>query len=237
VARSIADVADVDHRTLRVPWRQQLRLRLYARTDRRAGLPVGLDAGSTPVLRELVAEFGDACERERARYLADVDGLVTRLGQLDAQVSALIDAHARQSAEVERCTQPPGEEWLAMRYPNEEAMSVSATRERRAVAYRRNVERARSALDDLQQQLDRALAEQADVRTRLRSRAHLARSRVVRLSEFTNRQAAVYRRALIRRHPEREELVRRWSTDLARPPAWLPTDHVLPTTESWGVPA
>ncbi|SFO42624.1 hypothetical protein SAMN05660359_03374 [Geodermatophilus obscurus] len=237
MAGPITDQVDLGYRTLRVTWRQRWRLRWYARADRRAGLPVGLDAGSTPVLHELVVQFGDACERERTRYLADVDNLVVRLGQLEARLSSLEGALVRQADEVRRCAQPPGEEWLAMRYPNEDAMSPSATRERRAVAHRRQLDRARAAQAELQEQLDQALAEQADLRARLRAKADVARSRVVRLSQFTNRQAAIYRRALIRRHPEREELVRRWSTDLARPPAWAATDPILPTTEPSGVPA
>ncbi|SNS42969.1 hypothetical protein SAMN04488107_2515 [Geodermatophilus saharensis] len=235
MAGLITDQVDLGYRTLRIPWRRQLRLRWYARTDRRAGLPVGLDAASTPVLHELVAEFGDACERERTRYLADVDDLVVRSGQVEAQLSALTSALVRQAAEVERCAQPPSEQWLAMRYPNEDAMSPAATRERRAVAHRRQLDRARAAHADLQAQLDAALADQADLKARLRSKADVARSRVVRLSEFTNRQAAVYRRALIRRHAERDELVRRWSTDLARPPAWAAGDPSLPTHEPQGV--
>ncbi|MGY1621060.1 hypothetical protein ACI789_02540 [Geodermatophilus sp. SYSU D00965] len=231
------DQVDFGFRTLRIPLDQRLRLRWYARNDRRAGLPVGLDAATTPVLHELVAQFGDACERERTRYLAEVDPLVVRLGQLEAQVTSLASALARQSDEVARCAQPPTEEWLAMRYPGEEAMTESATRERRMVAHRRQLDRARAAQADVQQQLDEALAERADLQARARAKADVARSRVVRLSKFTNRQAAVYRRALIRRHPEREELVRRWSTDLARPPAWAAVDLSLPTDEPSGVSA
>lgn len=237
MAGAIADQVDLGFRTLRITWRQRWRLRWYARADRRAGLPVGLDAGTTPVLHELVAQFGDACERERTRYLADVDDLVVRLGQLEARLSSLEGALVRQADEVRRCAQPPGEEWLAMRYPQEDAMSPSATRERRAVAHRRLLDRARASQAELQQQLDGALAEQADLRTRLRARADVARSRVVRLSEHTNCQAAVYRRALIRRHRDRDELVRRWNTELARPPAWASGEPSLPITEPQGVPA
>jgi hypothetical protein len=231
VAGPITHEVDVGYRTLRIPLRQRLRLRWYARTDRRAGLPVGLDAATTPVLRELVAQFGDACERERTRYLTDVDGFVVRLGQLEAQLSSLTSALARQADEVQRCMQPPAEEWLALRYPNEDAMTETATRERRAVAHRRQLDRARAVQAGLQRQLDEALAEQADLQARLRARADLARSRVVRLGEFTDRQAAVYRRALIRRHPEREELVGRWNTQLAPPPAWAAVDASLPIDE------
>ncbi|MGY1792817.1 hypothetical protein ACI796_02385 [Geodermatophilus sp. SYSU D00525] len=231
MAGPITHEVDLGFRTLRIPLRQRLRLRWYARTDRRAGLPVGLDAGTTPVLRDLIAQFGDACERERTRYLADVDESVVRLGQLEAQLSSLAAALVRQADEVERCAQPPTEEWLSLRFPNEDAMTETATRERRAVAYRRQLDRARATQADLQRQLDDAVAEQADLRARLRARADVARSRVVRLAEFTDRQAAVYRRALIRRHPERDELVRRWDTQLARPPAWAEADPSLPTTE------
>lgn len=228
---------DRRYRTLRIPWGTRLRLRWYARADRRAGLPVGVSVASTPVLAELVAEYGEACERERTRYLSDADDAAVRLGRIGAELGTLRAALARRTQDAERTAQPPAPAWLARRYPGEEGLPESATRERRAITHQRSVAAARAAQADTQRRLDDVLAEQAHLRARVQARADLARSHVVRARELTHRKAAVYRRALLRRHPQREELVRLWDTELCGLPAWVAPESPLPTTAPSGASA
>lgn len=228
---------DRRYRTLRIPWGTRLRLRWYARADRRAGLPVGVSVASTPVLAELVAEYGEACERERTRCLVDTDPADVRLGQIDAEVRTLRATLERQTQDAERMAQPPAPAWLARRYPGEENLPDSATRERRAVTHQRSVAAARAAQADTQRRLDDVLAEEAHLRAGVQARADLARSHVVRVRELTHRKAAVYRRALLRRHPQREELVRLWDTELCDLPAWVAPEAPLPAPAPSGASA
>jgi hypothetical protein len=60
---------------------------------------------------------------------------------------------------------------------------------------------------------------------------------VLRLVEHADRLAAIYRRALVRRHPQREALVDRWTTELAPPPAWVMTDGLVPSYRLAGADA
>lgn len=120
---STGERLDSSYRSLPVYWPVRWRLIWIARNDRRAGLPIGLDADTTPVLRDLLARRDDACEHERTRYYADIGAIDVRL-------------------------------------------------------------------------------------------ADIARSRVLRLVEYADRLAAVYRRALLRRHPQREVLVTCWASTL-----------------------
>jgi hypothetical protein len=55
---------------------------------------------------------------------------------------------------------------------------------------------------------------------------------VLRYGEFIRRQAALYRRALARRHPDSEVLVHQWQTDFCPPPAWATTDILVPSPEA-----
>jgi hypothetical protein len=236
VSVAASAVQYVDHRylTVRIPWRTRWRLQWYARSDRRAGLPVGLSAESTPALAELVAEYGEVCERERTRYLTIADRLDVRLGTIATELDTLRATLDRQQQDVVRFDRPPAAEWLSRRYPGEELLADAATRERRAVTAQRSVERARAAVQETQRRLDAVLAERADLQAQLRTHADLARSHVVRAREITSRKAAVYRRALLRRHPQREDLVRNWTPELCALPAWADTEIRLPSTEPTG---
>jgi hypothetical protein len=49
--------------------------------------------------------------------------------------------------------------------------------------------------------------------------------------------AAIYRRTLVKRHPEREELVARWTTDICILPDWAAELAPLPSEASMEVPA
>ncbi|SDM17972.1 hypothetical protein SAMN05660642_01764 [Geodermatophilus siccatus] len=237
VALSVTQRVERRYRTLRIPWGIRLRLRWYARADRRADLPVGVSVASTPVLAELVAEYGEVCERERTRCLLDTDPDNVRLGQIDAELLTLRATLARQSEDVERLAQPPAPSWLARRYPGEENLPDSATRERRAVTHQRSVAAARAVQAEIQRRLDDVLAEQAHLAARVRVRTDLARSHVIRARELTHRKAAVYRRALLRRHPQREELVRSWDTELCDLPSWCASETPLPAPAPSGDPA
>jgi hypothetical protein len=237
VALTGAQRIDRRYRTLRIPWSTRLRLRWYARADRRAGLPVGVSVASTPVLAELVAEYGEACERERTACLIDTGSADVRLGQIDAELRTLRATLERQAEDVERMAQPPAPAWLARRYPGEENLPESATRERRAITYQHSVAATRAAQAETQRRLDDVLAEQAHLRAAVQARADVARSHVVRARELTHRKAAVYRRALLRRHPQREELVRLWDTELCDLPTWVAPGIPLPAPAPSGASA
>jgi hypothetical protein len=212
----------------RVPLRVRWRLNRAARLDRRAGLPVGLSAETTPALAELVAQFGYASERERTSFLADEQQLTVQLHRLQAQLRSLQEASRRRVEEVQRLSHETPEAWLSVRYPGESQLSPAATRARRAMAHRRALEAAEARQRQAQQQVDEVLVELADVRARIHRRAEVARSHVLRHRELAHRKAALYRRALLRRHPERGELIRRWTTDICVLPSWAAVISPLP---------
>jgi hypothetical protein len=60
----------------------------------------------------------------------------------------------------------------------------------------------------------------------------VARSRVLRHGDLTRRQAALYRRALVHRHPDAEALAHQWQTDLCPPPAWATAEIPVPSSRA-----
>ncbi|GAB3358891.1 hypothetical protein GCM10027300_30130 [Modestobacter lapidis] len=225
------------YRALPVHWPTRIRLRLHARADRRAGLPLGMDAGTTPVLQDLLARHGDACERERTRYLADVEPLTVELGRLEAELTRARTTVATGRLEHARTAVPPTEAQLARRLAGEQGLPEALVRQRRQTEHDRRVAAAQTAVDEAQQAVDAALARRAQLEARRRHRAEIARSRVLRYGEFIRRQAAIYRRALARRHPDHEALVHQWRDDLFPPPAWAGTDVLVPSSREAGVAA
>jgi hypothetical protein len=189
------------------------------------------------MLRELVALFGHTCERERTDYLSVERRLHTQLRRLDAHIEALEGELARCGAEVERLSHPTPEEWLTVRFPGEENLSPVATRSRRTVAHRRQLGEAKAARDGVQQLVYDALAARSDFRAELQRRAEIARSRVQRHRERAERMAALYRRTLVKRHPEREQLINRWETDICVVPDWAADMALLPSEVSTEMPA
>ena len=227
--------ADGAFRALRVPFRIRLQLRWYARADRRAGLPIGLGPDTTPVLQQLRAKFGDVAERERTRFLAAVEPAAVRLVTVTREIQLMRDELARRSRVVDQYSLPPQEGWLSVRYPGEERLDESAARGRRVVRHWRAADIARKAQEETQQQLDHALIEQAELRASVRGRAEQAVARVLRFGRLIDAEAAIYRRALIRRHPERDALIHRWTTDTCVVPTWAAADALAAAVEGSGV--
>jgi hypothetical protein len=221
------DHVDRAYRAARVSWRTALRLRWYAKFDRRAGLPVGLSPATTPVLRELSAEYGEVCERERGASLADTDAWTIRLREIEATLRALGETLQSRAQTTELYALPPTEEWLSTRYPGETHLPPSATRERRADAHRRRWNAAHQAQVATRAEMDDLLAERAELQSRVTTREEAARSRVRRYRDLTERKAAIYRRALIRRHPQRDQLIGRWTTEAIPLPAWADVEESL----------
>ena len=225
------------YRALPVYWPTRIRLRLHARADRRAGLPLGMDPATTPVLQDLLARHGDACERERTWYLADVEPLAVQLGRLEAELVPLRATVAARTADAARLSVPlPGPE-LTRRLAGEQHLPETLVRQRRQTEHARRVAAAAAAVAQAQRAVDDVLAAQAQLQTRLRHRAEVTRSRVLRYSDSIRRQAAIYRRALARRHPDAEALVHQWQDDLFAPPAWASTDVLVRTSREAGVAA
>ncbi len=224
--------ADTRALSLRVPWRTRWRLARAARTDRRAGLPVGLDAATTPVLAEIVARFGYAAERERTAYLADEQFLAVEVHRLESRHRSLGEELRRRTEDVARLRHQTEGSWLEVRYPGEEGLSLAATRTRRSVAHRRALESAEAARSRAQHEVDDVLVDIAALRARMHRRAEVARSRVLRHRELAHREAAIYRRLLVRRHPERSALINRWTTDICALPAWAESIAPLPSESS-----
>jgi hypothetical protein len=225
------------YRPLHISWSTRWRLESSARTDRRAGLPIGLNSDTTPALRGLVARRNEACEHERTRYLKAVQPLAIRLAQLDADVASLERLLGERAADVDRATARPAERQLTLRHAGEQNLPPALIHRRRETEHRRRADAAIAALADVQQRLDAVRSERAQVEAQRQSRADVARSRVLRYVDHADRLAAIYRRALVHRHPQREALVRAWSTDLAVPPAWVLADELAPSRRTAGAAA
>ncbi|MGY1712595.1 hypothetical protein ACI8AC_24105 [Geodermatophilus sp. SYSU D00758] len=213
-------------------WLTCLRLYWAARSDRRAGLPLGLSAATTPILAELVAEYGEVCELERSRYQSTAGPLAVRLEVLDAELVALEAMLAWQAEEADRLAEDPGEEWLSVRYPGEEELGVTRIRARRMATHRRAAEAAQVAHRETEERRDAVRAEQASLVAERRKLADELRFRVTRAHETTHRLGAVYRKALARRHPEREKLVTTWDAELCTLPPWFGAELPLPGSDA-----
>ena len=198
---------------------------------------MGLSASTTPALHEIAARFGLACERERTRHIADTRHLTVALAQVQADIDSLTATLERQTAELDQLSAPPRDSWMGVRFPGEENLSDAAAQQRRAVRHWTAADMAKAALLETQRQLDAAQAHQAHLEAELTARADVARSRVLRYARIADRKAAVYRRALIRRHAQRDQLVERWTTDLCPIPAWVALEGPLPVIENSGAPA
>ena len=235
--RSKPERYDTSYRSLRIYWPMRWRLLWSARSDRRAGLPIGLSADTTPVLRDLVARRDDACEHERTRYFDAVKPLDVRLAQIDAELISLQRLVAERTDEALRAGVAPTEQQLSLRYAGEQGLAPELVRQRRMTEHERRADAAREAQDDAQHRLDAALAEEAQLGAQRQNRADVARSRVLRYVDYADRLAAIYRRALVRRHPQRDALVSQWRADLFPPPAWVLTDDLTPSHRDTGVAA
>jgi hypothetical protein len=235
--RSKAERFDKSYRSLPIYFPVRWRLRWAARTDRRAGLPIGLSSDTTPVLRDLVARRDDACEHERTRYFAAVKPFDVRLAQIDAELISLQRLLAQRRDEATRAAAIPTEDDLSLRYAGEQDLAPELIRQRRMTEHKRLADAAEAAQHDAQRRLDATLAEEAQLEAQRHNRAQIARSRVLRYVEYADRLAAIYRRALIRRHPQRDALVSQWRADLFPPPAWVVADDLTPSHRDTGVAA
>jgi hypothetical protein len=235
--RSKAEWFDKSYRSLPIYWPVRWRLRWAARTDRRAGLPIGLSADTTPVLRDLVARRDDACEHERTRYYDAVKSHEVRLAQIDTERTALQRLIDARRDEAVRAAVAPTEEQLSLRHAGEQGLVPELIRQRRMTEHKRLADTAKEAQDDAQRRLDAILAEEAQLEAQRQNRADVARSRVLRYVDYADRLAAIYRRALVRRHPQRDALVSQWRADLFPPPAWVLTDDLTPSHRHPGVAA
>jgi hypothetical protein len=235
--RSKAEWFDKSYRSLRIYWPVRWRLQWAARTDRRAGLPIGLSSDTTPVLRDLVARRDDACEHERTRYFDAVKPLDVRLAQIDAELVSLQRLAAERTDEALRAAVVPTEQQLLLRHAGEQGLAPELIRQRRMTEHKRRADAAKEAQDDAQRRLDAVLAEEAQLGAQRQNRADVARSRVLRYVDYADRLAAIYRRSLVRRHPQRDALVSQWRADLFPPPAWVLTDDLTPSHRETGVAA
>lgn len=228
---------DRPYRSLRVYWPTSIRLRWIARVDRRGGLPLGLSPATTPILHELITWHDDVCEHERTSCLADVEAIQVRLSEIGIELRALQRQVESLAAAAERAAVPLTEDQLSVRLAGEHNLAETVTRRRRSTTHQLAADAARDLLLAARHDLDTTLAEQAQLETRRVHRWEVARSRVLRYGQFTRRRATIYRRALVRRHPQREQLVQQWQTELCTTPDWALPGAGEPTIVSTGVAA
>ena len=222
--RSRTGAVDRRYRALRIWWPTSVRLRWQARADRRAGLPLGLEPGTTPVLQGLVARHDDACERERTRFHVDTARRRRPPPAVGAALPAAVDVLVVRKDEVARAAEPLTAELLAQRLAGEQDLDPTLVRQRRQTTHDRVLARAREAREQAQHAVDALLTEQAELTARVQNRFDVARSRVLRYGDLMDRQAALYRRTLVRKHPDREALAHDWDTALCPAPSWVLTD-------------
>jgi hypothetical protein len=135
-----------------------------------------------------------------------------------------VDVLVVRADEVARASEPLTAEQLAQRLTGEQGLDATLIRQRRQTTHDRALAQARAAHQQAQHALDALLTEQAELTARVQNRLDVARSRVLRYGDLMGRQAAVYRRALVRKHPDREALAHDWDTELCPAPRWVTTD-------------
>ena len=156
-------------RTLRIYWPTRWRLLRAARVDRRAGLPIGLNADTTPLLRDLLARRDETCEHERTRYFTDVQPFDVRLAQIDTELTALRRLVDERTQEAVRLATAPTERQLSLRNAGEQDLPVELVRQRRTAEHRRTADAAVAAQGDAQRRLDETLRERAQVAASVRT--------------------------------------------------------------------
>ena len=144
---------------------------------------------------------------------------------------------AERTDKALRLVEGPTELQLTVRHAGEQGLASELVRQRRMTEHKRLADAAKEAQDDAQRRLDATLAEEAQLQAQRQNRADVARSRVLRYVDYADRLAAIYRRALVRRHPQRDALVSQWRADLSPPPAWVLTDDLTPSHRETGVAA
>lgn len=226
---------DASYRSMRIYWPTRWRLISAARADRRAGLPIGLSPETTPVLRGLVTKHDEVCERERTRLLADTESLEVRLAQLEAQLSAMQRSLVSRTTEAELASRSLSDDELSRRRAGEEGLPDTLVRQRRLAEHQKAVAAAEVARLDAQEILDRACEEQARLQEQRQQRLEIASSRALSYGDHTQRLAAIYRRALAKRHPQRERLADQWQSDICPPPPWAVLDALVPSSRATGV--
>jgi hypothetical protein len=234
---SRAGRADATYRSLSIYWPERWRLLWHARNDRRAGLPVGVDVASTPVLRDLVTRHDDVCERERADCCSDIEPLDVRLAQLDTQIPALerdVEVYEQEARDAEAAITDRA---LSLRHAGEQGLAEELVRDRRRRELRRIADAAHARQTEFERRLTATREERAELWTKRQARIDIARSRALRFGDHTQRLAAIYRRALLRRHRQRAALVEQWQTDICPSPAWVVADDFLPSARPVGVVA
>lgn len=235
ITRSETERVDRPYRALPVSLPVRIALQLHARADRRAGLPLGMGSATTPVLQALTARHGDACERERTRFLADVRPINVRLGLLDAELPSLRATLDDRMADATCAAVPLTEQQLTRRLAGEQDLPETLIRQRRQTTHDRAIKASRAAQLAAQQAVDALLSEQAQLCARRQNRAEITSSRVLRYGDFIRRQAALYRRALVRKHPDREALAHEWRTDLCPSPEWATPEALVLSFREAGV--
>lgn len=218
---------DASYRSLRIHWWTRLRLQWSARSDRRAGLPIGLDAASTPVLRDLVTRHDDVCERERAEGCRAIEPIDIRLAHLAEELPALERQLREDASDVKAAEGAYIDAALRTRRAGEQGLPEELVRDRRRRELDGLADAARSRQAQTARRLDAARQETAELQKQRELHIHVARSRALRFGDHTQRLGAIYRRALIRRHPQRDELVKRWNADFCPPPEWVVSDDLL----------
>jgi hypothetical protein len=228
---------DRRYRAQRINWPTSIRLRRQARADRRAGLPLGLRPETTPVLQGLVGRHDEVGEREWTRFLVETEHLAVRLAQVDAELPAARARLEARAGDVARTSVPPTAEQLSLRQAGEHALPETLVRQRRQKAHDRAAAAAVAAHAEARRDVDALEGEQAQLRVVRQNRLDVARSRVLRYGDLMDRQAAVYRRELLRKHPDREALAHDWDTSLCPTPSWVTADDLIPSVRETGVPA
>lgn len=228
---------DRSYRSLPVYWPTRWRLLWAARSDRRAGLPLGLSPTTTPLLRALVARHDDVCERERNRYFSEIELVVVRLATIEVELPAVERALPDLIQAALRAAKPRTDDELSVRRAGELDLPDEIIRQRREREHRRAAEKAESARAEAQRRLDDLRAEQSRLLAKCQHRADVARSRALRYGDYTQRLGDIYRRALSRRHPQRGALVSTWQSTFCPPPAWVTADDIIPSFRAVGVEA
>jgi hypothetical protein len=202
-----------------------LNLWYAGRQDGRRDLPAWYTGGELPPMTpQLVAIANQAqawFEVERVQLVRATRDVAQRRSQLEDRISTL-------SRQLERLTQPGvaptplGDRELQARRLGEsgEDVDVATVRARRECEYGQAREAYDRRLQQIHEALDTAQAQLAELSDELDQHQQYALARVTELQHLAGQRAAIYCRALVRRHAKGPALASVWRRWLPELPSW-----------------
>jgi ABC-type multidrug transport system fused ATPase/permease subunit len=193
----------------------------HGRRDGRMALPdPDRTARSTPTRDYLAERTRDAYEHEHLWYERDRARAAEELAAVAAELGRAVERLERARARANLMAAGASARDMAVRRGGEWRTDPRIVRDRRRTEHARRVRRAEAAATSAERERDALADRQVRLRADIAQRSTVAAARITRLREHCAQRLSVYRRTLLRHHPQ---------------PGWasLAIDAVPPPLPDW----